>query len=101
MKVHVWGGISWNGPTDICIFEGKMNVSLYVQILQNTLLPSLQRNHSGGHRFMQDNDPKHTSSTARTFFEHNGMNWWRTPPKSPDANPIENLWRELKVSIKL
>lgn len=24
------------------------------------------------------------------------MNWWRTPPESPDANPIENLWHELK-----
>lgn len=21
VKVHVWAGISWNGPTDICIFE--------------------------------------------------------------------------------
>ena len=56
---------------------------------------------STGHRFMQDNDPKHTPSTARTFFEYNGINWWRTPPESPDANPIENLWHELKVSIKL
>lgn len=67
VKVHVWAGISWNRPTDICIFEGRMNASLYVQILQNSLLPSLQRDHPGGHRFMQDNDLKHTSSTSRTF----------------------------------
>ena len=78
-----------------------MNASLYVQSLQNTLLPSLQRDHPGGHRFMQDNDPKHTSSTARAFFEDNGVNWWRTPPESPNANPIENLWHELKVSARL
>ena len=25
------------------------------------------------------------------------MDWWRTPPESPDSNPIENLWHELKV----
>ncbi len=46
---------------------------------------------------MQNNDPKHTSRLAKSFAE-NGVNWWHTPPESPDANSIENLWHELKVS---
>ena len=52
-----------------------------------------------GHRFMQDNDPKHTSLHARKFMEEKGVNWWKTPAESPDANPIENLWHELKEFI--
>lgn len=28
------------------------------------------------------------------------MNWWKTPPESPDLNPIENLWHELKEFIR-
>ena len=28
------------------------------------------------------------------------MNWWKTPPESPDLNPIENLWHELKKFIR-
>ena len=45
---------------------------------------------------MQDNYPKHTSQLAQEFFQTMGINWQKTPPESPDANPIENLWHELK-----
>ena len=49
---------------------------------------------------MQDNDPKHTSRQAATFFNEEGVNWWKTPPESPDLNPIENMWHELKEFIR-
>ena len=26
--------------------------------------------------------------------------WWKTPPESPDLNPIENIWHELKEFIQ-
>ena len=101
LKVHMWAGISRQGATGICIFEGKMNAPLYVDILSGTLLPFIKD--MSHHRFMQDNDPKHTSCYAGRFMEQNGINWWRTPPESPDSsdlNPIENLWHELKEYIR-
>ena len=52
------------------------------------------------HRFMQDNDSKHTSRVAKAFFEENSINWWRTPPESPDLNPIEDLWHKLKFYLE-
>ena len=97
--MHVWAGIGWHGATEICIFDGIMDAAMYVRILQVALLPTLQcPEYEKGHRFMQDNDPKHTSRVAKAFVAENEVNWWRTPLESPDANPIENLWHELKVS---
>jgi transposase len=49
---------------------------------------------------MQDNDPKHTSRCAKSFFDEKGVKWWKTPPESPDLNPIENLWHKLKEYIR-
>ena len=100
VKVHVWAGISCRGATGICIFDGIMNATLYTQILEKTLLPFIRKVYPDGHRFQQDNDPKHTSRHAEEYMEENHINWWRTPPESPDANPIENIWHELKEYLR-
>ena len=94
IKLHVWAGISRRGTTPIVIFEGTMNADLYVSILQKSLVPFMHNTYHDSHRFMQDNDTKHTARTAKTFFEQENIYWWKTPPESPDANPMENLWHE-------
>lgn len=99
LKVHVWGGISKHSQTKLIIFEGTMDAVLYCEILESSLLPFI-RNTLPEHRFQQDNDPKQTSQYAKQFYNDNDINWWETLPESPDLNPIELLWYELKWYIR-
>ena len=69
-----------------------MDATMCVEILRCTLLPYLRDVYPDGRRFMQHNDPKHTSRLAAQFFKEN---WWKTPAESPDLNLIENMWHKL------
>ncbi|CAF0894361.1 unnamed protein product [Brachionus calyciflorus] len=48
----------------------------------------------------QDNDPKHNSFLCRSFLNLNNIDWIKSPPKSPDLNPIELVWNELKDFVR-
>ena len=77
-----------------------MNATRYTDILDSALVPFIEENYPHGHRFQQDNDPKHTSRWAQDYFERKGIQWWRTPPSSPELNPIENVWGSMKEYLR-
>lgn len=100
-RVTLWGCFCAREIGQAEIFVGEFDASKYVDVLQHNLLPAARSFFpSGQWWFQQDNAPQHTSRAAQRWFHNNGVDCIDFPPLSPDLNPIENMWADLKRRVE-
>ena len=96
-EVMLWCSASGAGTMEF--IDTIMTKESYLDILRRNLrqeklqLPPV-------YWFQQDNDPKHTAHIVREWLLYNAPMQLKTPPQSPDMNPIEHLWGEIKSNLR-
>ena len=77
----VWGGVFWEGKTELQFIDGNINAKKYQDILREGLLqPYLIEKR----KVLQDCASVHTAESTEEFADAEGIELINLPPHSPD-----------------
>ncbi|KHJ95407.1 hypothetical protein OESDEN_04647 [Oesophagostomum dentatum] len=101
-KLHIWGGISMRGATEVAIFPGnlRMDSAMYCEIIERVFLRFNRIAYHGYAQLVHDNAPQHTSGFTTRKLEEWKVRTMDWPPESPDLNPVELVWGNMKSYIR-
>ena len=68
-------------------------------MMNQFFIPFKNLNFPNKHRLHMDNVGPHVAVHTRDFLNNNNINHVKSPAQSPDLNPIELVWHDLKVFL--
>ena len=78
----------------------RMSGAYFANIIDQHLAKALDNCSKRSRRILQDGCPCQNSKKARRHLYDKGIKLFKIPPRSPDLNPIENLFNQVRRVIK-
>ena len=97
----MWGSISGHGKGPMLVWKkewGTINADRYIEHVIPLILNYLEEHPDLV--VMEDNASPHKAKKTVSHWKDHGVTPIVWPPFSPDLNPIENLWRQIKHLIR-
>jgi len=91
------GALRYNQLTAPCVFDGPINGDSFKAYVEQVLIPTLQ----SGDIVVMDNLGSHKAKAIRQMIQKTGARLWFLPPYSPDLNPIEQSFSQIKHWMRI
>jgi transposase len=93
--------ISYNKGVIVCKPYDKLNGAFFAKFIDDNFEEMFQDADKGDKRlWIQDGDPSQNSAKANTAMKRNNCELIKIPPRSPDLNPIENIFKLVSDALR-
>jgi len=101
-KIMVWGVICYNGKTSLSIVKDTLKATQYIKILKERRREMLRLFEDRKiWYFLQDGAPSHRPKEVKNYIKRwISKRMINHPAQSPDLNPIEIIWAQMKVKVE-
>lgn len=98
--VTVWGGIMRNGRTELVVLIGEsMTAVTYAEGCLRDIVSPFADNFGDDFVLVDDNARPHRARIVNDLLGENNITRMIWPARSPDMNPIEHVWSNLKLRL--